>query len=589
MGSPQRGWSAPLIAPVTPRETQHRERVLCAVRLALAACSLIALHFDPHLAGSYWQTAEIVSIVYLLHSAAALSLTWFQHADSTGLVLIHVGDVLWPALIVLFAGGPNSPFFVLFAVPLLVAAFRWGQQATFATAFASAFILISETAFATSAWGETHSLVRGGFRFDEFAVQVISVLVLGIALGHLAEREHELRIQAKAASSVIRIADPAAGVNETIEEVLSGIAATFKASRVVLALEPAGASSGILWSAAPGSGRTEFSVADLREPERRRYFFPMPGRSWHLKEVRREAQYRMVALDGEGQQIERSSCALPDRTFSDTPFSSLAAARITVGDWSGRIFLFDLKRSFRLPADLRFLQELTDGAALAVHAVYLRRQSRARARAIERARIARDLHDGAIQSLIALEMRVETLRRQAASAPAGAAENLEGVRDLLRNEVINLRKLMQELQSEDVSPRQLGPHLQGMLNKFQRETGIRASFTSQLDTSTLSSYVTREVARIVYEALTNVRKHGGARAVRVGLQVEDSRPKLVIEDDGRGFEFSGRLSQVELDASGEGPQVIKDRVRSIGGDLAIESRPSLGSRLEIRFAANGHG
>ena len=56
---------------------------------------------------------------------------------------------------------------------------------------------------------------------------------------------------------------------------------------------------------------------------------------------------------------------------------------------------------------------------------------------------------------------------------------------------------------------------------------------------------------------------------------------LVIEDDGRGFPFAGRLSQTELDALGQGPLVIKERVRVIAGELAIESNPGQGSRLEI--------
>ena len=55
----------------------------------------------------------------------------------------------------------------------------------------------------------------------------------------------------------------------------------------------------------------------------------------------------------------------------------------------------------------------------------------------------------------------------------------------------------------------------------------------------------------------------------------------MIEDDGRGFPFAGRLSQSELDALGKGPLVIKERVRVIAGELTIESNPGQGSRLEI--------
>ena len=57
---------------------------------------------------------------------------------------------------------------------------------------------------------------------------------------------------------------------------------------------------------------------------------------------------------------------------------------------------------------------------------------------------------------------------------------------------------------------------------------------------------------------------------------------MTIEDDGRGFEFSGRLSQLELERIRRGPMIIKQRVRAIGAELTVESRPGQGARLEIR-------
>jgi signal transduction histidine kinase len=56
---------------------------------------------------------------------------------------------------------------------------------------------------------------------------------------------------------------------------------------------------------------------------------------------------------------------------------------------------------------------------------------------------------------------------------------------------------------------------------------------------------------------------------------------LVIEDDGSGFAFSGRLTQAELDSLGKGPVVIRERVRLIEGELTVESTPGRGSRLEV--------
>jgi nitrate/nitrite-specific signal transduction histidine kinase len=119
------------------------------------------------------------------------------------------------------------------------------------------------------------------------------------------------------------------------------------------------------------------------------------------------------------------------------------------------------------------------------------------------------------------------------------------------------------------------------VHNFQCETGICADFQSDRETEALPPRVAREVAQIVHEALANVRKHSGAHHVHIRLGVDEDSWKLVIEDDGRGFEFSGRLTLTELDAGHRGSRVIRERVHTLKGQLAIESQPGLGSRLEI--------
>jgi signal transduction histidine kinase len=58
---------------------------------------------------------------------------------------------------------------------------------------------------------------------------------------------------------------------------------------------------------------------------------------------------------------------------------------------------------------------------------------------------------------------------------------------------------------------------------------------------------------------------------------------MQIEDDGKGFPFNGRLTLEEMERTFEGPRVIKERVRALGGELTVESTASQGSRLEIRI------
>jgi signal transduction histidine kinase len=100
--------------------------------------------------------------------------------------------------------------------------------------------------------------------------------------------------------------------------------------------------------------------------------------------------------------------------------------------------------------------------------------------------------------------------------------------------------------------------------------------------------VCSEVGRIVQEALVNVRRHSGAHNVVVRFESAEGGWKLVVDDDGRGFDFSGRLTHAELDAARKGPLVIKERVRTIGGELTVDSLPGRGARLEITLPHKHH-
>jgi len=68
----------------------------------------------------------------------------------------------------------------------------------------------------------------------------------------------------------------------------------------------------------------------------------------------------------------------------------------------------------------------------------------------------------------------------------------------------------------------------------------------------------------------------------VRLSENPTNTILAIEDDGRGFPFSGKLSQADLESTGKGPMVIRERVRLIEAELTVESTPGQSARLEIR-------
>ena len=205
----------------------------------------------------------------------------------------------------------------------------------------------------------------------------------------------------------------------------------------------------------------------------------------------------------------------------------------------------------------------------------------------ERARVAHELHDGLIQSLVGIEMETEVLRRQAAAEGSASEARFARLQDLLRGEIQSARELMRQLKSPGLDPCRVVESLSEITARFRRDTGIGASFFSDVHDIELPSRTCGEIVRVAQEALVNVRKHSGARTVAVRFTADPFHYRLEVDDDGRGFAFAGRWSHQDLDDMRRGPLVIKDRVRAIGAELVIDSKPGHGARLEVSFPRAG--
>jgi signal transduction histidine kinase len=168
------------------------------------------------------------------------------------------------------------------------------------------------------------------------------------------------------------------------------------------------------------------------------------------------------------------------------------------------------------------------------------------------------------------------------------SQELLDLQELAQTEAASLRGLIQHLQPLEFDASHLVDFLTNMVERYAYDTGISAKFFCDVGEVTLSPATCREIAGIVQEGLANVLKHSGAENVGVRLASQTGSWILTIEDDGRGFEFSGRFSQSELERMCRGPLIIKERVRAIGGELTIDSRPGQGARLEINFPQPTH-
>ena len=583
-----------LRAPADPGEIRRTERWLATARVFLAISALVAIWMDPgEVRYSPWAYGLLG--FYIVHGLVIMLLLRMRQQSTVAFrVLVHAADVVWPALIALFSASSRDPFFLFFIFVMAAAAYRWGMWETVGTAISSVALLWLESlalhlGFAT--WADrvlTHYglpiLQVNITDFDPKALFMRSIylLVLGWLLGYLAGQQKQLRAEKAVIARTLGEARVEVGMTGTLQDILGDVLALYGAKQALIASQEIGSRHVFMGEVRALSGaRTAFNWLEAAAPDRDVYMYDTPADVCYLRRGRR-SQVKYVALDSDGVRVRDLSTEFVKGLAQRHDFRSLIVVSYTFGrEWSGRIFLLDPDPWREVDEELRFLQELIHQVGPAVYNVYLLRRLRRRVGAIERARFARELHDGAVQSLISVEMQVDVVRRRSTTDPAGVTDELGRIQSLLREEVLKLRELMQQMKSIDVDSKKLLALLTDTVERFQRETGISARFVSELEELDMPQQVCRELARIVQEGLVNVRKHSRAKKALVRVGKNNGNWTVVIEDDGQGFPFEGRVTHAELDAMGKGPVVIKERVRLIDGELTIESNPGKGARLEI--------
>lgn len=194
----------------------------------------------------------------------------------------------------------------------------------------------------------------------------------------------------------------------------------------------------------------------------------------------------------------------------------------------------------------------------------------------ERARIARDLHDEANQSLTGLLLRLEAASQDASGA---LAEELRATKQLAGQAMAELLRLARELRPTALDDHGLLEALHGLLDRFRAPCGTRPrlDIRPDVDLALLDADEQLVVYRVVQESLSNVARHAEARNVTVEVTRTGSPPHVVVRtcDDGRGF-AARREGGLGLDG-------MRERARLVGGAVEIRSRPGAGTTVELHL------
>ena len=226
--------------------------------------------------------------------------------------------------------------------------------------------------------------------------------------------------------------------------------------------------------------------------------------------------------------------------------------------------------------DIRVMSLFTDQAAIAIENARLHQQAGRLAVLEERQRIARELHDSVTQSLYSASLYVNAAEMALSKGKiAVAAENLQELRSMTREAMLDMRLLIFELHPPILETEGLVVALQTRLESVEARSGIQTEFNVE-EERRLPLSVEIELYRIAHEAITNVVKHAKAQQVSVYLQFDDDRFRLKVWDNGVGFD-----SEKTDQSGGRGLRSIQERAQRINGQLKVESTPGEGTILEV--------
>ncbi len=558
------------------------ERILAFSRLFLSLTCLAAWLIHPSTGAQLHHVGLVLLLLYVGCSFALF--IWLESASLSRVFTIcaQLNDLIWPASLCLLASVSDRPFYVLFLFAVIAAAFRWGFLETMATTVISVAVLVLQYFRLGGGVPQAQDVVAGEFDPVRLVMRCIFLLTVGALLGVLAETEKELRAEIALTNRLLSLARMGQRFSAVLQDVLAEMGRAFQGTAVLELVAQSSTGRAFRWElpslVKPTIHSTEIApnrkVTDLMSGYPHTFYIQRNGGS----------RCQVTALDDEGRRIEHAETRDLAMPVSDAE-SCLVVSHEMGRDWSGRLVLVNPRLGRQRQVALRFAQGVMRQVAPALYSVYLVWDSRTRAGASERARVARELHDTTIQSLISIEMQLDVLRR--CNSDEHVSEELARVQGLLRHEVLNLRDLMHTMRPVDIGPHQVLDFIADLVERFSRDTGITVRFISDLQEVTLPPATCRELVRIVQESLVNIRKHSKAQSAVVHFGAQDGLWKLVVNDDGNGFPFGGRLGLAELDATRRGPAVIKERVRAIGGDMIVESTPGHGSRLEISIPQKG--
>jgi signal transduction histidine kinase len=557
--------------PLDKAERLYLERQVTLARAILAALALVDL---VETAGDQARrTAVIFLSAYLIFAIAIVLAENFLPEQKIQIPLAADFVVIG---VFLFLTPSVSAFWFLFLFAVFALATRDDNRGmALLVGAATGGIIVRVAAADAFGWHSAMHWVAVG----------AGTLVSGLGMGFLGTREREHLMRQQFLQKVTQLLQFDRGLAESIRQALGEMCLAFECEQACLVIRDEDLDRLFVWKVRPSERepnspealpltRSDTFLADCLETsmgwEFRNGHGPGEGFGWDRRT---------------GQRF-RTVPAPPGGTREELGANSLLAVTIEAGGRpAGRVLLINPRKKFTT-SDLRWLEQIVRHLGPPLENVFLLRHLRARAVESERSRISRDLHDGILQTLLSLNIQLGVLRRKLPQTPEQAETELGSLQRTVQQESEELRRMVTDLRPLRVESADMRELMVGFAERYRNESGLALDLFIEDRNLRLPDRVCRELFQIYRESLHNIKKHANASHVVVKLGQDEAKVSLVVDDNGRGFSFSGRFTNEELDRLRLGPISIKERTRGVGGTLTVESNPGHGARLTIEIPLN---
>ena len=550
---------------------QRRAEFLIAIgRLVLATFSLLAIWLDPSEPSRFAQVTYGLLCGYVAYSLVLTVLIVRLKIPVSNLPLFtHAFDLLLFTLFMFLTEGPASPFFVYFVFSMFCATLRWSWRGALSTAGIALVTFVGLGIYTGEIRGDP------SFELNRFIIRSVYLSVVASLLVYLGAYEERLRRELLGLAAWPRIIHKEARV--LVQEMLKYAALIFRAPRMILAWEE---------KEEPWIYFADWSCKDIHYSRESSNKFgspvaaPLDSTNFLCLDTGMPLP-TVIHTSPAGLQRWRGKPINP--TFQSR-FGVRAVLSLTMeGDYSkGRLFILDKKGM--TSDDLVLGRIVAHEMVTQMDYFYMVKQLQKSAASEERIRMARDLHDGLLQSLTVAALQLETAYRLMEAEPGTAQERLLEIQALIAAEQKDLRLQIKDLKASHFSSTRvdfdLSTRLKELAKRIERHWGIGVEMEFNGLSPDIPYPLVQEIYFMVHESLINAARHANASSVIAKLVVEDNHVHIAVSDNGHGFPFQGHYDHTTLTSQNLGPLTLRERTTTLGGSLTIESNDT-GTLLEI--------